>query len=156
MVDIERGMHDGDSVIVEELADELIDHTPGNLVFRIKQAPHPTFVRQGDNLHTTVTISLKDALVGFETEIEHIDGHKVAIARKEVTIPDQVAVIAGEGMPIKGTSSFGDLHVKFFIAFPAHIKTPSRETLSRSTSPLAQYYIFGILIPLLRLFVVLY
>lgn len=35
------------------------------------------FERRGDDLYTNVTISLVEALIGFEMDIEHLDGHKV-------------------------------------------------------------------------------
>ena len=35
------------------------------------------FERRGDDLYTNVTISLRDALVGFELSIKHLDGHLV-------------------------------------------------------------------------------
>ena len=38
---------------------------------------HPVFERRGDDLYTNVTISLRDALVGFELSIKHLDGHLV-------------------------------------------------------------------------------
>lgn len=38
---------------------------------------HPVFERRGDDLYTNVTISLVEALVGFEMDIVHLDGHKV-------------------------------------------------------------------------------
>lgn len=37
------------------------------------------FERRGDDLYTNVTISLVEALVGFEMEITHLDGHKVCM-----------------------------------------------------------------------------
>lgn len=40
------------------------------------------------------------ALVGFATEIVHVDGHKVSLANPGVTIPGQVITIPKEGMPI--------------------------------------------------------
>lgn len=38
---------------------------------------HPVFERRGDDLYTNVTISLVEALTGFEMDITHLDGHKV-------------------------------------------------------------------------------
>lgn len=38
---------------------------------------HPVFERRGDDLYTNVTISLVEALTGFEMNIVHLDGHKV-------------------------------------------------------------------------------
>lgn len=42
---------------------------------------HPVFERRGDDLYTNVTISLVEALVGFEMDIIHLDGHKVILYR---------------------------------------------------------------------------
>ena len=38
---------------------------------------HPIFERRGDDLYTNITVTLRDALVGFTMEITHLDGHKV-------------------------------------------------------------------------------
>ena len=38
---------------------------------------HQVFERRGDDLYTNLTVSLRDALVGFETDITHLDGHSV-------------------------------------------------------------------------------
>ena len=35
------------------------------------------FERRGDDLYTNVTVSLRDALVGFSMDIKHLDGHLV-------------------------------------------------------------------------------
>ena len=38
---------------------------------------HKHFERRGDDLYTNVTITLQDALNGFEMDIPHLDGHQV-------------------------------------------------------------------------------
>ena len=38
---------------------------------------HAIFERRGDDLYTNLTVSLRDALVGFTMDITHLDGHKV-------------------------------------------------------------------------------
>ena len=50
------------------------------VVYHIYPPPpfrHPIFERRGDDLYTNVTISLRDALVGFDMDITHLDGHLV-------------------------------------------------------------------------------
>lgn len=37
------------------------------------------FERRGDDLYTNVTITLAEALVGFEMHIPHLDGHKASV-----------------------------------------------------------------------------
>ena len=39
---------------------------------------HKRFERRGDDLYTNVTISLADALIGFEMDIPHLDSHSVS------------------------------------------------------------------------------
>ncbi len=41
----------------------------GDLHVVLRTQPHPTFERRGDGLLANVTISLLDALVGFEREV---------------------------------------------------------------------------------------
>ena len=38
---------------------------------------HDSFERRGDDLYTNLTVTLRDALVGFELDITHLDGHMV-------------------------------------------------------------------------------
>merc|ERR1712137_795959 len=65
LVDIEKGMDAGDQITFEEVADEAIGHTAGNLIFNIETLPHKLFTRQGNDLWFELTISLTEALVGF-------------------------------------------------------------------------------------------
>lgn len=47
------------------------------MVFDVFCFRHRIFERRGDDLYTNVTVSLVEALVGFEMDITHLDGHKV-------------------------------------------------------------------------------
>lgn len=67
-------------------------------------------------------------MVGFETTIDHLDGHKVKISRNEVTIPGQVLTIKGEGMPLRDyPEERGNLKVTIIITFPAHLSDEQKE-----------------------------
>lgn len=89
---------------------------------KVVQLPHPVFTREGDNLRTTLNITLREALLGFEKEIEHLDGHKVKVSKKDVTQHGDVLRIREEGMPKYGTpSDFGDLIVTFNVKTPAKL-----------------------------------
>ncbi|EMS11534.1 chaperone proteinDNAJ, putative [Entamoeba histolytica HM-3:IMSS] len=56
------------------------------------------FKRQGDDLLTNLTITLKDALLGFKKQIPHLDGHQISIEQNGVTSDGQIIRIKGEGM----------------------------------------------------------
>lgn len=56
--------------------------------------PDPVFERDGDNLKMNVHISLREALLGFEREITHFDGHLVEIFRNnKITRPGEQQII---------------------------------------------------------------
>lgn len=65
-------------------------------------------------------ISLEEALLGYDKTINHLDGHSVRLRSNtnEIVQPFSVKIIRGEGMPIRGTGEFGDLHVKMIVTFP--------------------------------------
>nr|XP_043609803.1 dnaJ protein ERDJ3B [Erigeron canadensis] len=120
-VDIEKGMQDGQEVVFYEEGEPIIDGEAGDLKFRIRTAPHDKFRREGNNLHTTATITLSQALVGFEKKITHLDEHQVDIGTKGITKPKEVRKFKGEGMPLHFSNKKGDLYVTFEVLFPTSL-----------------------------------
>ncbi|XP_042475128.1 dnaJ protein ERDJ3B-like [Macadamia integrifolia] len=120
-VDIEKGMQDGQEVVFYEDGEPKIDGEAGDLKVRIRTAPHDRFRREGNDLHTTVTITLVQALAGFDKTIKHLDEHPVDISSKGITIPKEVRKFKGEGMPLHFSSKKGDLYVKFEVLFPTSL-----------------------------------
>ena len=45
----------------------------GDLVFIVKQLPHPQFTRDGDDLHMKLDIPLVDSLTGFTLTFDRLD-----------------------------------------------------------------------------------
>jgi DnaJ-class molecular chaperone len=106
--------------------------TPGDVIFKFKQAPHATFRRDGDDLHHDLHISLREALLGYTKTIRHLDGREVTIDVKGVTQPFQVRKMAGEGMPQHNTpSQMGVLHVKNIVDLPATLTNEQKESVGR-------------------------
>ncbi|RZC48638.1 hypothetical protein C5167_017067 [Papaver somniferum] len=120
-VDIEKGMQDGQEVSFYEDGEPIIDGEAGDLKFKIRTAPHDIFKREGNDLHTTVSITLVQALVGFEKNIKHLDEHLVEIGSKKITKPKEVRKFKGEGMPLHISSKKGDLYVTFEVVFPSSL-----------------------------------
>ena len=71
-VEIESGMSDGMETKFVAEGEPHLDGEPGDLLVKIRTYPHPKFERKGDDLYTNVTISLQDALTGFEMKIQHL------------------------------------------------------------------------------------
>ncbi|KAF9361864.1 DnaJ- protein scj1 [Mortierella sp. AD094] len=125
---IEPGLGEGASIVFDREADEAPEVIPGDVIFDVRTRPHETFERRQDNLYTYVTISLEQALLGFELEIKHLDGKPVRLTRgHEVTPFGFVQTLHGQGMPIKGSrGDFGDLFVEYKIVFPENLTNDQR------------------------------
>jgi DnaJ-related protein SCJ1 len=132
-LDIQAGMKDGDTIKFDQVADEAVGHTPGDLIFVIRQLPDPTFSRQGDDLYMHMTISLAESLIGFEKKISHLDGHEVVVRKNDVTYCSEMVRMPGEGMPRKGNkSSKGDLFITFNIDFPRQFSSKQKEMIKQA------------------------
>jgi DnaJ-related protein SCJ1 len=77
-------MPDKRRVVFDNEGDESPDQAAGDVVFELKTVPHAVFVRQGDHLRIKKTISLRDALLGFEFKVKHLDGKEITIKREKV------------------------------------------------------------------------
>ena len=118
-VEVEAGMLDGMEHKFVSEGEPHIDGEPGDLVLQIRTYPHPRFERRGDDLYTNVTISLVDALSGFEMDIEHLDGHRVHVSREKITWPGARIRKKGEGMPnYENNNLVGMLYITFDVDFP--------------------------------------
>ncbi|XP_054156109.1 dnaJ homolog subfamily C member 7-like [Oppia nitens] len=118
-IEIEAGMSDGQTQTFIAEGEPHIDGEPGDLKVRIRTQPHTTFERRGDDLYTNVTISLTDALVGFQMTVPHLDGHKVQVSRDKITWPGARMRKPGEGMPnYENNNLRGTLYITFDVDFP--------------------------------------
>lgn len=64
-IDIERGMANGDNVVLEREGEQVPDLARGDLIFTLKQKSHKTFKRVQNSLFLDVHINLEEALLGF-------------------------------------------------------------------------------------------
>ena len=118
-IEIEPGMRNGQEYPFIAEGEPHIDGEPGDLRFRINQLKHAVFERRGDDLLTNVTISLSEALTGFEMDIPHLDGHKVRIVRDKITWPGARIRKKNEGMPnYENNNARGTLIITFDVEFP--------------------------------------
>ena len=102
--------------------------SPGHLIFTILELPHPTFKRERNDLHTVMQVTLKEALLGFEKEIKHLDDHIVTVKKDGVVQPGDIVKVRGEGMPVHQSSETGDLYVKIEIVFPSELTEKQKES----------------------------
>jgi len=116
---IEKGVKNGHKLTFPSMGNEYDSMGASDISFIVVEIPHPRFKREGDNLRAVVELTLKEALLGFEKTLDHLDGHQVTLKRDYVTQPGDVDKIKGEGMPQHEYSSYhGDLFVEYKVVLP--------------------------------------
>lgn len=121
---IERGMEEGDRIVLKGEADQEPGKETGDVIFVLAEKEHPVFTRVGTDLKATLKITLEEALCGFEKVIlTTLDGRGLKYThpgRGQVIRPRDVFKIPGEGMPLgKKSDAKGDLYLDVDIEFPS-------------------------------------
>ncbi|KAI0768127.1 DnaJ C terminal domain-containing protein [Trametes elegans] len=119
---VERGMADRQRIVLAGAGDEEPGVPPGDVIFTLKTRHHESFERSGNDLLTTVHITLSEALLGFSRIlITHLDGRGVHVAspRGKIIKPGDSIILRGEGMPVYKTPDIkGNLYVILEIDMP--------------------------------------
>ena len=127
-VHVEKGMKNGAKVTFRGMADEKPNMEPGDINFIVQEKAHDVFKRKGADLLITKTLSLNEALCGFEWSITHLDKREIVIKSRpsEIIKPETlggqpfVKIVSNEGMPSKGNPFVkGNLYVLFRVEFPS-------------------------------------
>ena len=124
---IEKGMRHNEKIVFRGMGDEKPNMEPGNINFIVQEKDHDVFKRKGADLLISKTLSLCEALCGFEWKINHLDGREVVIKSKPGEIIKAnsegskpfVKIVPNEGMPSKGNPFVkGNLYCIFRVVFP--------------------------------------
>ncbi|KAJ5165331.1 uncharacterized protein N7500_007161 [Penicillium coprophilum] len=96
----------------------------------VKEIDHPTFKRSGDNLITTVDLSLKEALTGWDRIVRTIDGKSIRVSKPGPTQPGREERYPGLGMvSSKNPKERGDLVVRANVTFPTSLSASQKDIL---------------------------
>jgi DnaJ family protein B protein 4 len=132
-VNVRPGWKEGTKITFFGKGDELAPGGPAaDLVLIVRQQPHPTFTRNGNDLHATVKLPLVTALTGGNVALRMPDGRTLdlPVSAAQPISHGSVRVVAGEGMPIsKEPGRKGDLHVEFEVVFPRQLSQQQKEQL---------------------------
>lgn len=90
----------------------------GDLYLQIKVLPHPTFIREEDDLVVDRSIKLTDALLGSEIEVPTLDGKSLKVKVPAGTQPNAKLRIKGKGLPSGPKGPRGDLFVRVNVEIP--------------------------------------
>lgn len=78
-VPVQKGAPSGHKITFQEKSDEHPGVTPGDVIFVLNEQPHKVFKRKGADLYIEKSISLVEALCGFEMEVQQLDGRTLIV-----------------------------------------------------------------------------
>ncbi|HEY1829179.1 MAG TPA: J domain-containing protein [Acidimicrobiales bacterium] len=128
-VEVPAGVEDGSTLrLAERGAAGQRGGPPGSLFVHLAVVPDPRFERQGDHLHTTLTIGLAQAALGVESTVEGID-EPVQVVLGPGTQHGYVERVRGGGVPHLRGRGRGDLFVHVLIETPTGLSAAQEELL---------------------------
>lgn len=135
-VSVRAGWREGTKITFSGEGDEAVGYSTGDIVFILKEKPHPHFRRVKNDLYFTANISLLDALTGVTVSIKTLDGRVVPIPVNEIVRPGLLKRVPDEGMPLASNpKQRGNLIIDFNVTYPESLsdqqKYEIKETFAR-------------------------
>jgi molecular chaperone DnaJ len=130
-VEIPPGVDDGATLrITGAGAAALRGGTPGDLYVHLRVEPDARFERSGTDLVTTMHLSVAQAALGTEVEMDTLDGPYLLAVPAGVQT-GRVLKVAGHGVPRLRGGRRGDLLVSVFVDTPLKLSKEEDELLRK-------------------------
>lgn len=132
-VEIEKGMKNSENIVFKGESEQQPDTLPGDLIVHLKQNNHRFFNNRIDNdLHGTINLTLKEALLGYKRKVVHLDKREIEIKSDLPTSPFHVRKIDNEGMPFHNyPSQKGQLYLKFNVRLPTYLTEEEKDLITK-------------------------
>jgi curved DNA-binding protein len=131
-VKLPPGVRTGTKIRVPAAGPARPDGSPSDLYLVMDVAEDPLFERDGDDLHTHLTIDVFKAILGGEAEVKTLSGN-VVLTIPAGTQPEQVFRVAGRGMPVlKRPQVIGDLYVHLKVQIPRQLNARQKSLLEEA------------------------
>ena len=101
----------------------------GDLYVEVHEHPHDIFVRQGDDLHCTVSVPMVDAALGVTVSVDAILDGPSDIVIPPGTQPGATITLRGRGMPHLRSGVRGYLHIHVDVVIPTRLDNHDAELL---------------------------
>jgi molecular chaperone DnaJ len=130
-VSIPPGIHDGQRIrLTGEGHAGGLGAEAGDAYVQVRVRPDPRFVREGDDIFSTVDLTMTQAALGASVTIPTLAGdHELEFAAG--TQPGQIVVMRGAGMPVLQGFGRGDHRVLVNVIVPRHLNEEQRRLLEQ-------------------------
>ena len=128
-VEIPPGIHDGQRIrLTGEGHVGVLGGRSGDVYVAVRVRPDPRFVRDGNDVISTVDLTVTQAALGARVTIPTLDGES-ELEFKPGTQPGEIRVLRGRGMPVLQGFGRGDHRVLVNVAIPRHLSNEQRRLL---------------------------
>lgn len=136
----------GLEIVMRHQGHEMYLHSRGDLVIHIESIPHSHLWLVGYDLHTNVTLSLEDSLLGFNHSISLLHGSSFNYSRNSVTVDGFVLKVDRLGFVVPKTGQRGSLFIHHFVHFPlvmrGNVKVMLEQRMSKEKVKSIQEFIW--------------
>lgn len=101
-ITIPKGIQSGEQIRYDNIIDD------ASLIIQFIIRDELKFDRSGDDLYSTIPISVLDLIIGTKIEFITLGGKKLEVSIKPFTQPSDHIRIQGHGMPIRDSGFYGD------------------------------------------------
>src|SRR5437588_4722560 len=135
-VEIPPGIHDGQQIRISGEG-----HAggggarAGDVYVEVRIKPDPRLVREGDDIFSTVDLTITEAALGAKVSVPTLDG-ETELEFPEETQAGEIRVLSGRGMPVLQGFGRGDHRVLVNVAVPRRLNDEQRrlrEDFARTT-----------------------
>ena len=128
-VEIPPGIHDGQRIRLSgEGHSGALGGRAGDVYVRVRVRRDPRFVREGDDIFSTVDLTMTQAALGARVTVPTLDG-ETELEFEPGTQPGEVVVLRGRGMPVLQGFGRGDHRVLVNVAVPRRLSEEQRRLL---------------------------
>ena len=127
---IPAGIYDGQQIRLQgKGAESPVEGGPrGDLYVEIRVRAHKTLTREGDLILSEVTISMVDAVLGTEVDVQTVDGN-VTMKIPAGTQPGTNFKLSGHGAPQLGSDERGPHIVTVNVEIPKNLSRKQKELI---------------------------
>jgi molecular chaperone DnaJ len=130
-VTVPPGIHDGQRIRLSgEGHAGALGARAGDIYVQVHVKPDSRFVREGDDIFSTVDLTMTQAALGTTLRIPTLDGDE-ELEFTPGTQPGEVVVLRGRGMPVLQGFGRGDHRVLVNVLVPRHLSEEQRRLLEQ-------------------------
>ena len=129
-VQIPPGIHDGQRIRLSgEGHAGALGGQAGDVYVLVHIRPHDRLVREGDDVYSTVDLTMTEAALGARASIATLEGEEELDFEAGIQ-PGAVRVLKGRGMPVLQGFGRGDHRVLVNVVVPRHLNDEQRRLLA--------------------------